>query len=69
MIIHPVELQDHLKPSGCKHYTKKMTQNIHTNFDVTDSNDNWLQLAFLEAFYIKNFNSSTNEGIKASKEW
>ena len=24
---------------------------VHTNFEIIDSNDNWLQLAFLGAFY------------------
>ena len=41
---------------------------VHTNFEIIDSNDNLLQLAFLEAFYIKNFKPSINEGMKASKE-
>ena len=41
---------------------------VYTNIEIIESNDNWLQLAFLEAFYIKNFKPSINEGIKAFKE-
>ena len=43
-------------------------QALRTNFEIINSNDNWLHLAFLDAFYINNFKPSINEGIKASKE-
>ena len=41
---------------------------VHNNYEIIDSNYNWSQLAFLEAFYIKNLKSSINEGLKASRE-
>ena len=41
---------------------------VLNNCDIIDSNDNWLQLCFLEAFYIKKLSPSINNGLKASKE-
>jgi hypothetical protein len=41
---------------------------VHDNFEVIDSCDNWSQLEFLEAYYIKNYDSTINDGLKASKE-
>jgi len=42
---------------------------VHTIYMIIDRNDNWSQLAFLEAFYImnlKNLKPSLSEGLKAS---
>ena len=41
---------------------------VLNNCKVLDSNDNWSQLAFLEAFYIKKLRPKINDGLKASKE-
>ena len=41
---------------------------VLNNCNVLDSNDNWSQLAFLEAFYIKKLRPKINDGLKASKE-
>ena len=41
---------------------------VLNNCDIIDSNDNWSQLCFLEAFYIKKLSPSINNGLKASKE-
>ena len=37
------------------------------NNEILDSNYNWSQLAFLEAYYIKNHDSIMNHGLKSSK--
>ena len=37
------------------------------NNEILDSNYNWSQLAFLEAYYIKNHDSIINHGLKNSK--
>ena len=34
----------------------------------TGNNDNWTQLAFLEAFYIKNLEPRINEVVQISRE-
>ena len=36
--------------------------------EILDSNRNWFQLAFLEAYYIKNHDPIMNHGLKVSKE-
>ena len=36
--------------------------------EILDSNRNWSQLAFLEAYYIKNHDPIMNHGLKVSKE-
>ena len=41
---------------------------VLNNCDFIDSNDNWSQLCFLEAFYITKLSPSINNGLKASKE-
>ena len=41
---------------------------ILNNCDIIDSNDNWSQLCFLEAFYIKKLSPSINNRLKVSKE-
>ena len=38
------------------------------NFSIVDSNDNWSQLSFLEAFYINRFSPAINKGLKAARE-
>ena len=35
---------------------------------ITDQNNNWLQLRFLETCYIKPLKPEINDGLKASKE-
>ena len=39
------------------------------NHQILNSNSNWSQLAFLEVYYIKNYDPITNHGLKASKEF
>ena len=41
---------------------------VLNNAKILDTNDNWSQLAFLEAFYIKKLRPKINDGLKASKE-
>ena len=41
---------------------------VHNNSKVLDYNNNWSQLCFLEAFYIKTLKPKINAGLKASKE-
>ena len=41
---------------------------VLNNCDIIDSNDNWSQLCFLEAFYMKTLSPSINSSLKASKE-
>ena len=55
-------------PSTCVNLKEHIFNAVHTNYEVIDRNYNWSQLAFLEAFYIKNLKPSINEGIKASRE-
>ena len=38
------------------------------NHEMLDSNRHWSQLAFMEAYYIKNHDPIINHGLKASKE-
>ena len=38
------------------------------NHELLDSNRHWSQLAFIEAYYIKNHDPIINHGLKASKE-
>ena len=38
------------------------------NYVIIDSNRNWSQLLFLEAYYIKRRNPSINKGLKATRE-
>ena len=54
-------------PSPCVSLKDHIFNAVHNNYEVT-SNYNWSQLAFLEAFYIKNFKPTINEGLKASRE-
>ena len=41
---------------------------VMNNSTIVDTNTNWSQLCFLEAFYIKRFSPQINNGLKASKE-
>ena len=41
---------------------------VHTNYKVIDHSDNWSQIVFLEAFYIKNLKPSIYEGLKKPLE-
>ena len=72
-----LEIVDHCIPF-C-HYSMTMSMMIsfwrHVFFNVTfqnlkilDSTSNWPQLAFLEAYYIKNHDLIINYSLKASKE-
>ena len=38
------------------------------NVSIVDTNHNWSQLEFLEAYYIKTRDSAINVGLKASLE-
>ena len=54
-------------------YSKQIDHKAHVlngvlnNCDIIDSNENWSQICFLEAFYIKKLSPSINNGLKASK--
>ena len=41
---------------------------VHHNLKILDYNNNWSQLCFLEAFYIKTLKAKINAGLKDSKE-
>ena len=41
---------------------------VTKNYEIIDYNYNWSQLAFLEAFYIRNLKPSINEGLNASRD-
>ena len=41
---------------------------VSDNWKILDSNTNWLQLCFLESYYIKQLKPKINDGLKASKE-
>ena len=41
---------------------------VMNNVMIVDTNHNWSQLEFLEAYYIKACDSAINVGLKASKE-
>ena len=41
---------------------------VKDNFRIIDTCDNWSQLSYLEAYYIKSFNPLLNDGLKASRE-
>ena len=51
-----VELNSHIKNA------------VHNSSKILDYNNNWSQLCFLEAFYIKTLKLKFNAGLKASKE-
>ena len=55
------------EPHGINH-KEHIVNAVLNNSKVLDSNDNWSQLAFLEAFYIKKLRPKINDGLKASKE-
>ena len=41
---------------------------VSNNWKILDSNTNWVQLCFLESFYIKRLKPKINDRLKASKE-
>ena len=41
---------------------------VSDNWKILDSNTNWLQLCFLESYYVKQLKPKINDGLKASKE-
>ena len=41
---------------------------VISNIVIVDTNHNWSQLEFLEAYYIKTREPAINVGLKASKE-
>ena len=41
---------------------------VSDNWKSLDSNTNWVQLCFLESYYIKQLKPKINDGLKASKE-
>ena len=48
-------------PSTVVSLKEHIFNGVRTNFGVIDRNDNWSQLAFIEAFYIKNLKPSIND--------
>ena len=55
---------EHSKTSLTSHFLNAILQVD----EILDSNRNWFQLAFLEAYYIKNHDPIMNHGLKVSKE-
>ena len=45
-----------------------LTDAVMNNVTIVDTNHNWSQLEFLEAYYIKTRDPAINVGLKASKE-
>ena len=41
---------------------------VYDHWKILDTNKNWVQLWFLESFYIKQLKPKVNDGLKASKE-
>ena len=41
---------------------------VYDHWKILDTNKNWIQLCFLESFYIKPLKPKINDGLKASKE-
>ena len=41
---------------------------VYDHWMILDTNKNWVQLCFLESFYIKQLKPKINDGLKASKE-
>ena len=41
---------------------------VHKNSKVLDYNNNWSQLCFLQAFFIKTLKPKINAGLKSSKK-
>lgn len=54
-------------PTTCVNLKEHIFIAVSTNFEVIECNDNWSQLEFLEASYIKNLNPNANVVIKASR--
>ena len=48
--------------------TSHILRAVLQNHEILDFNHNWLQLLFLEAYYIKKHDPVINHGLKASKE-
>ena len=44
------------------------TNAVLNNCRIIEQNNNWSQLSFLEAYYIKTLKREINDGLKASKE-
>ena len=38
------------------------------NWKILDSNTNWVELCFLESYYIKQLKPKINDGLKVSKK-
>ena len=49
-------------------YKEHILNAVLENAEIIDRNDNWSQLCFLEAYYIKQLSPEINNGLKASKE-
>ena len=49
-------------------YAGHLLNAVLDNCEIIDSNNNWSQLCFLEAYYIKKYRPFINKGLKASKE-
>ena len=41
---------------------------VYDNWKILDSNTNWVQLCFLQSYYIKQLKPKINDGLKVSKE-
>ena len=39
---------------------------VYDHWKILDTNKNWVQLCFLESFYIKQLKPKINDGLKAS---
>ena len=63
----PDYLNDH--PLSYVSFKDHIFKVVHNNFEIIAPNYNRSQLAVLEAFDIKNFKPTVNEGLKASREF
>ena len=43
-------------------------QFVLDNMEMLACNDNWLELCFLESYFIKMFKPTLNDGLKAAKD-
>ena len=61
-----IVFNDH--PLSCVSFKDHIFYVVLNNFEIIASKLQWSQLAFLEAFDIKNFKPTITEGLKASRE-
>ena len=48
----------------CVSFKDHILNAVHKNYEIVASNYNWSQLAFLEAFYVRNFRPSDKADLK-----